>query len=434
MVIHVVQPGDTIVSIAETYGVSVTDLFLENGLINPNNLVVGQAIVIVIPEVTYTVLQGDSLISIAEAHGVTIMQLLRNNPHLFDRDFIYPGETLVISFNNDQGTISTNGYAYPFINTQTLRKILPFLTYLSIFNYRITEEAEIIGVDDTEIIQLAKQYGVAPVMLMSTMTYQGVGDIAVAYNILNNQVLVDRLIDNIINILKTKGYYGVNATLQFLTEENRKGYENYIANLSARLNNEGYLVFASLTPWSLIDLNDFTFEKIDYTIIGKEANAISLLTYNWGSSLGPPAATTPVYRRREFFEYAVTMIPPEKILSGISVIGYDWTLPYEVGVSKANSLNYDSAIILASQNDAIIQFDDNSQAPYFEYVAIVSGVPIKHIVWFSDARSAEALVKLALEYGFSGVNIWNIMQFFSQLWLVINSQYEIAKILPELLI
>ncbi|MHB8127958.1 MAG: LysM peptidoglycan-binding domain-containing protein [Mobilitalea sp.] len=433
MVIHVVQPGEKIVSIAETYGVSVTDLYLQNGLINPNSLVVGQAIVIVYPKQTYTVLDGDSLVSIAEAHRVTIMQLLRNNPYLFDREFIYPGETIIISYNNDQGQISTNGYAYPFIKTETLKKTLPFLTYLSIFNYRVTDEAEIIGVDDTEIIQIAKQYGIAPIMLLSTMTYQGVGDIEVVLSILNSQELVDHLIDNILNILRIKGYYGVNTTMQFLTEEHRQVYENYVTNLTTRLNNEGYLVFVTLTPWSLIDSNDFAFEKIDYTTIGKEANVITLLTYNWGSSFGPPAATTPVYRRRTFFDYVVTMIPPEKILSGISVIGYDWQLPYEVGVSKASSLNYDSAIILASQYGAIIQFDDISQAPYFEYTAIVSGVPIQHIVWFTDARSVDALVKLILEYGFMGANIWNIMQFFPQLWLVINSQYEIVKVLPELL-
>lgn len=29
----------------------------------------------------------------------------------------------------------------------------------------------------------------------------------------------------------------------------------------------------------------------------------------------------------------------------------------------------------------------------------------------------------------SGVGIWNIMFYFPQMWLVINSQYEIEKVL-----
>lgn len=55
MDIHVVQPGETIYSIAEKYSVSATRLIQDNGLIEPNNLVVGQTIVIVYPEQVYTV-------------------------------------------------------------------------------------------------------------------------------------------------------------------------------------------------------------------------------------------------------------------------------------------------------------------------------------------------------------------------------------------
>ncbi len=39
-----------------------------------------------------------------------------------------------------------------------------------------------------------------------------------------------------------------------------------------------------------------------------------------------------------------------------------------------------------------------------------------------------AYVKLAPQYGFYGVGVWNIMRFFPQMWLVINSQYEIEKV------
>jgi len=365
MVIHVVQPGETINSIAEIYGVSSISLIQDNGIINPNNLVIGQTIVIVYPEQTYIVEEGDSLLSIAEAHGVTIMQLLRNNPFLSDREFIYPGETIVISYNTSQGKISTNGYAYPFINTDVLRKTLPFLTYLTVFNYRIAANAEIIGVDDTEIIQIAKEYGVAPIMLLSTMTYQGSGSSAVALSILKNRELVDQLIDNILNILKTKGYYGVNITFQFLNTETRLIYEDFAIKVTSLLQKEGYQVFITLTPWTFIDINDYTFERVDYSVIGQAANAIMFLSYDWGRSFGPPAATPSVSRRKEFYDYAVTLIPPEKIFSGLSIIGYDWELPYEIGISKANSLHTDSAITLAVNYNAIIQFDDMSQAPFF---------------------------------------------------------------------
>jgi spore germination protein len=429
MIIHVVQPGETIGSIADRYGVSAARLIQDNGIVTPDNLVLGQAIVIVYPEQTYTVQEGDSLGDIAKAYGVTLMQLLRNNPFLSEREFIYPGETIVISYNNNKGRISTNGYANPYMNREVLRKTLPFLTYLSVFGYRTTEEAEIIDIDDAEIIQMAKEYGVAPIMLLSTLTGEGEGSIEVAYSILYNQELAERHIENILNILNAKGYYGLNITLQYINTENQQIYTNYITQLTNRLNQEGYLVLITLTPNIVYQVNEITFERVDYSGIGRVANGVTLMTYNWGYTFGPPAPVTSVFIMSEFLDYAVTQISPEKIDIGLPVISYDWQLPYIIGVSRANSLSAESAIALASEVGATIQFDETSQTPFFQYTDYSSGIPQQHIVWFVDARSVDAIVNLIPQYGFKGIGIWNIMNFFSQLWLVINTQYEIDTVL-----
>lgn len=138
MIIHVVQPGDTVNSIANEYDISVTRLIQENELRPPYNLVVGETLVILYPEVTYTVVEGDTLGNIAAAHGISLMELLRNNIYLSNREFIYPGEILVIRYRDYKlKTISIDGYAYPFIDRDILRKTLPFLTYLTIFNYKM---------------------------------------------------------------------------------------------------------------------------------------------------------------------------------------------------------------------------------------------------------------------------------------------------------
>jgi spore germination protein len=35
---------------------------------------------------------------------------------------------------------------------------------------------------------------------------------------------------------------------------------------------------------------------------------------------------------------------------------------------------------------------------------------------------------LVSKYGLAGTGIWNIMIYYPQMWLVINTQYEIIKI------
>jgi len=46
MIIHVVQPDETLKSISDYYKIPVDRLILENGITNPANLAIGQTIVI----------------------------------------------------------------------------------------------------------------------------------------------------------------------------------------------------------------------------------------------------------------------------------------------------------------------------------------------------------------------------------------------------
>jgi len=139
MIIHVAGEGETINSIARLYGLSAERLALENGIGPAVNLAVGETIVILFPEIVYTVQNGDTLSGIASAHNISIMELLRNNPYLVERRYIYPGETVVIKYEDAKiGQISTNGYVYPFVNLEILRMTLPFLTFLSIYGHAYT--------------------------------------------------------------------------------------------------------------------------------------------------------------------------------------------------------------------------------------------------------------------------------------------------------
>jgi spore germination protein len=77
--IHVVQPGQSLFGIAQTYSVSADRIIQTNQLPNPNRLVIGQAIVIPIIGSYYFVQQGDSLHSISQKVGVPYEQIAQAN-------------------------------------------------------------------------------------------------------------------------------------------------------------------------------------------------------------------------------------------------------------------------------------------------------------------------------------------------------------------
>lgn len=103
-VTHIVQPNETLSSIAADYGVDPAALAAANNLTNRNLVRVGQ--VLVIPGITereameargtrHTVQTGESLSQIAQAYGVTVEQILAAN-RLDDPNTIIVGQELLI--------------------------------------------------------------------------------------------------------------------------------------------------------------------------------------------------------------------------------------------------------------------------------------------------------------------------------------------------
>lgn len=426
MIIHVVQDGDTIRSISEKYKIPAERLIQENGITNPNNLVIGQTVVIVYPKITYTAVQGDTIASVADKYHVTVMELLRNNTFLSGRDILYPGETIVISYETSKTkNINVIGYTYAFINKETLIKTLPFLTYLTVYNYQYTADGSLIDIHDEEVISLAKAYGVEPIMLLSTLSERGVGSFEVATTMLNSLEVQQNLIDNVIKKVKEKGYHGVNIYLKYLRPENHDLVEEYIIRISNRMKQEGLRIIVTVTPKITIEGIDTESELMDYSTISSHVDGMLFLSYDWSYSLGPPASSTPINIVRDVLDAAVKIIPSEKLSLGLPVIGYDWQLPYIPGSTVARAINYDVAIELALLAKVSIQYNEISAAPYYFYVNESNQL---HLVWFKDSRSIDAFTNLLSEYNVFGLSIWNVMRFFAQMWFVINCKYEINKI------
>ncbi len=426
MIIHVVQPGETIFTISEYYKIPIDRLILENGIINPDNLAVGQTIVIVQPETIYTVQAGDTLESIAEQHGVSTMELLRNNPYLSDREYLYSGETIVIKYQtNKSKTIATSGYIFSYIDKSVLIKTLPFLTYLTIFNYRATSLGEIIATaDDTELIQLAKSYGVAPMLFVSTISGEGIASREVNYEILNNPSIQDSLINNALQIVKSKGYYGINIYVEDITLDNINNIAEYLKKASEIFHSEGVRIVITTTPVTDSEVPYASFEKLDYSKFAEYVDGIIFSSYDWARSYSYPSSIFPVDFLRGLLDYAVSIIPSELIFLGITTLGYDWTLPYVPGATEATVITTENAVLIAAENNIPIQFNEAAQSPYFYYK---DSSEIMHVIWFKDARSFDARAALAGEYNLQGLSLWTVMRLDAQMWLIINNQYYIER-------
>lgn len=377
MEIYVVQPSDTVDSIAQSFGVPVENIVYSNQLIYPYALAIGQALLI--PE------NGEG---------------------------------------TRQRSVVTNGYAYPFINEEVLRQTLPYLTDLSIFSYGFTPEGELIppALSDTRMIELANESDVNAILTLTPMDDQGRFNNQLIHAMVNNPQGKERLIQNLLYVMEEKGYKGVDVDFEYILAEDRDLFTTFVAELTEVMNENGYVTSVALAPKTSATQRGLLYEGKDYGGLGAAANSVLLMTYEWGYTYSEPMAVAPINKVRQVVEYAVTEIPREKINLGIPNYGYDWKLPYEKGVTKATTIGNVEAVRLAVQHGAVIGFDEVAQTPYFNYIA--NGV--EHEVWFEDVRSMRAKFALVEEFGLRGMGYWQLMRLFLENWILLDNTFYIA--------
>ena len=103
-VVHVVQWGENLTSIAARYGVSIYDIVNANRLSDPNRIYVGQRLVIPLPPAPspdvkgatrHVVQTGDTLSALAVRYHTTVDAIVQAN-HLLNPSYIYVGQVLLI--------------------------------------------------------------------------------------------------------------------------------------------------------------------------------------------------------------------------------------------------------------------------------------------------------------------------------------------------
>ena len=376
----------------------------------------------------YVVKQGDTVDTIAGEYGVSVEDII------YDNQIPYPyrlavGMALLLRITGEEGVgrydAYVNGYAYPFISNYVLNQTLPYLSSLSIFSYGFTTEGNLIppAIDESFMIQAALLEDVAPILTLTPFGADGMFNNYLISVLVNNQPVRDTLIAQLLFTMEQKGYQGVDIDFEYILPEDRDAFTAFVAETRAAVNAEGYTLSVALAPKISDTQTGLLYEGKDYEGLGRAADSVLLMTYEWGYTYGPPMAVAPLNKVIEVVEYAITKIPPEKIDLGIPNYGYDWTLPYIRGESKADTIGNIEAVQIAIENNAEILFDSTAMSPWFRYTK--DGV--EHEVWFEDVRSLCEKFRLVKSYGLRGMGYWQIMQLFRANWLLLADTFSIQK-------
>lgn len=429
MQIHVVSKGQSVFEIANTYGTTIQAIIDANELETPNQLVVGQALVIPIVGHFYYVQPGDSLYTIASEFGLSAQELAQVNNISIDRP-LDVGFRLYIPAPQQKPPITSIGYIQPTGSTVSQALInaatnnTPYLTYLAPFNYRANRDGSLNPPLLDNFEEIARRNN-ARLMMVVTNLEMGSFSRELGHILLTVQHVQNNLLDNIVNTAITHGYKDVHFDFEYLPPEDREAYNAFLRKAKERFSQAGLTLSTAVAPKTSAGQVGSLYAAHDYAAHGDIADFVILMTYEWGYSAGPAQAVSPLDQVRKVAEYALTEMPAEKIVLGQNLYGYDWTLPFVEGGEYARAISPQQAIAIARENNTAIQYDQTAQAPFFTYY---NSSGSEHEVWFEDARSIQAKFDLIKELDLRGIAYWKLGLSFPQNWLLLPNNFTITKL------
>src|SRR5699024_2740028 len=311
---YFVQPGDQLWQIAELYGVTVVDLASANNIADPSMLTVGD--LLEMPYVVYSFESGESLWRIADHYGVSVAQIVRSN-HLSDPPVITVGQRLHIPVG-DRPVIDVNAYTTN-INEEggrEARALGSYFTYLAPFMHSMREDGSVTELQDAPLLEAAEVTNTNPLFVLTNFRDRRFdSDLAAA--VLRHPEVQDILLANILALMRNKGYTGLNIDFEYVYPEDRENYNAFLQKAADRLHPEGYTVSTAMAPKENAGQQGLLYEAHDYAAHGRIADFVIIMTYEWGWAGGRPWAIAPINMVRRVLDYAVSVIPRDKLVMGV---------------------------------------------------------------------------------------------------------------------
>ncbi|HEX3389711.1 MAG TPA: glycosyl hydrolase family 18 protein [Streptosporangiaceae bacterium] len=201
----------------------------------------------------------------------------------------------------------------------------------------------------------------------------------------------------IVALVQRHHYAGIDLDYEDLQAGDRQVFTTFVTRLAHALHGQGKVLSVAVFAKTTNAGTDPRNVAQDYAAIGRAADQVRLMAYDYHWETSPPGPVAPISWVRAVLRYAKTQIPASKIILGVPLYGYDWVGDHGSGISWLQALR------LSRQYHASPHYDRASQTPWFRYRDPAGH---EHTVWFENAASSRAKFDAAQGAQIGGVYLW----------------------------
>jgi len=264
---------------------------------------------------------------------------------------------------------------------------------------------------EEQVEAVCKQYGIKLIPLISNSGKKGF-DRELVSKIINSSRRRKAHVAGLTNLVLRRGYDGLEIDYELLKNGDRDAFSVFIRELAKSLHKKGKLLVIAVhrkeaEPGD--DWGGYGPMAHDWKTLGQVVDIFRIMAYDqhWGAGSTPGAIGGLAWTQKAL-DFAVTVVPPEKIELGVPTYGYDW----EVATKKAE--NFDPVQFPAYQKQYGVKtvWDESAQEPMFAYTKDGK----KHEVWYEDARCLVLKLEAAKKAGIRGISIWRLGSEETAFW------------------
>ena len=262
--------------------------------------------------------------------------------------------------------------------------------------FAINARGKISGSAPVAALAFARSKGM---QTFATVSNFGASDFvpAIAHAIVNSPAIRAKAIRNMLAIVQTYGYSGINVDFESVPHKDRVAFTRFVHDVARSMRVGGYLTVVSVPAELKDDPSDSWTGAFDFKALSRNADVLQLMTYDEHGPWGPPGPVAGLDWVEPCAQFAASVAPSRKISLGIPAYGYDWNLTKGTG----EQIHWKRIPELMASVSAVPKWDAASSSPYFSYTATDGS---NHVVWYEDVQSIPLKSKLAVTYNLEGVS------------------------------